>query len=142
MFTITGSGFGSYAGVNTRVLIGGTTASLSLWNDTTITGTIPNLTPGSQAVWVERLAGSGVSSSATSYFTVTTPEVASLTPSSGPIGAPFTITGTSFGAYAGANTRVTFDGVAAAHDEDRAVIAVAGHVQPADAGLSRGFRRG
>lgn len=113
VFTITGSGFGPYAGANTRVLIGGTTAALSLWNDTTIKGTIPSLAPGAQAVWLERSAGSGVASSATSYFNVTTPEVASLTPSSAPIGAPFTITGTSFGAYAGANTRVTFDGVIA-----------------------------
>ncbi|MDP3541634.1 MAG: IPT/TIG domain-containing protein [Elusimicrobiota bacterium] len=113
IFTITGNGFGPYAGANTRVLIGGTTAALSLWNDTTIKGTIPALPPGVVPVWLERSAGSGVSSSATSYFNVTTPEVATLTPSSAPIGAPFTITGTSFGAYAGANTRVTFNGVIA-----------------------------
>ncbi|MBI2788189.1 MAG: IPT/TIG domain-containing protein, partial [Elusimicrobia bacterium] len=112
-FTITGSGFGPYAGTNTRVLIGGATAALSVWNDTTITGTIPALPPGAQPVWLERSAGSGVSSSATSYFNVTTPVVATLTPSSAPIGASFTITGTSFGAYAGANTRVTFNGVVA-----------------------------
>ncbi|MBI2787327.1 MAG: IPT/TIG domain-containing protein, partial [Elusimicrobia bacterium] len=112
-FTLTGSGFGPYAGTNTRVLIGGVAAALSLWNDTTITGTIPALPSGAQPVWLERSAGSGVASSATSYFTITTPEVASLTPSSAPIGAPFTITGTSFGAYAGANTRVKFNGVVA-----------------------------
>ncbi|MBI2789066.1 MAG: IPT/TIG domain-containing protein, partial [Elusimicrobia bacterium] len=112
-FTLTGSGFGPYAGANTRVLIGGAVASLSLWNDTTITGTIPALPSGAQPVWLERSAGSGVSSSATSYFNVTTPDVASLAPSSAPIGAPFTITGTSFGAYAGANTRVKFNGVVA-----------------------------
>lgn len=112
-FTITGSGFGPYAGANSRVLIGGTTAALSLWNDTTIKGTMPALPSGAQPVWLERSEGSGVSSSATSYFEVTTPEVATLTPSSAPIGAPFAITGTSFGAYAGDYTRVTFNGVVA-----------------------------
>ncbi|MBI2788089.1 MAG: IPT/TIG domain-containing protein [Elusimicrobia bacterium] len=112
-FTITGSGFGPYAGANTRALIGGATAALSVWNDTQITGTIPNLPPGVQPVWLERSAGTGVQSSATAYFTVTVPAVAAMTPSSGPIGAPFTITGTSFGAYAGANTRVKFNGIAA-----------------------------
>ncbi|MCR4295667.1 MAG: IPT/TIG domain-containing protein, partial [Elusimicrobia bacterium] len=114
VFTITGTGFGPYAGANTRVLIGGATTALSLWNDTTITGTIPNLPAGAQPVWLERSAGDGVSSSATSYFNVTTPAVATLTPSSAPIGAPFTIIGTNFGAYAGANTRVTFNGTVAA----------------------------
>lgn len=112
-FTIKGSGFGPYAGTNTRALFGGVAAALSVWNDTTITGTIPALPSGVQPVWLERSAGSGVSSSATSYFTVTTPAVAALTPSSAPIGAPFTITGASFGTYAGTNTRVKFNGVAA-----------------------------
>ncbi|MEQ1918925.1 MAG: IPT/TIG domain-containing protein, partial [Elusimicrobiota bacterium] len=112
-FTLTGSGFGPYAGTNTRVLIGGVSAALSLWNDTTITGSIPALAAGSQPMWIERLSGSGVQSSDTAYFLVTVPEVATVTPSSAPIGAPFTITGTSFGAYAGSNTRVKFNGVAA-----------------------------
>ncbi|MCR4296294.1 MAG: IPT/TIG domain-containing protein, partial [Elusimicrobia bacterium] len=114
VFTITGAGFGPYAGANTRVLIGGATAALSLWNDTQITGTIPNLSAGAQPLWIERSAGTGVQSSATAYFEVTVPAVSSLSPSSAPIGAPFTITGTSFGAYAGTNTRVLFNGVSAA----------------------------
>jgi hypothetical protein len=112
-FTIKGSGFGPYAGTNTRALFGGVAAAVSLWNDTTIAGTIPALPAGVQPVWLERSAGAGVSSSATSYFTVATPAAASLTPSSAPIGAPFTIAGTSFGTYAGTNTRVKFNGVAA-----------------------------
>ncbi len=112
-FTIKGSGFGPYAGANTRALIGGVSAALSMWNDTTISGTIPNLAPGSQPVWLERSAGTGVTSSATSYFNVTVPAVATLTPSSAPIGAPFTITGSNFGPYAGTNTRVKIGGVAA-----------------------------
>jgi len=112
-FTLSGSGFGPYAGANSRVLIGGATAALSVWNDATITGTIPNVPSGSQPVWIERQSGTGVQSSATQYFQVTVPAVASLAPSSAPIGAPFTLTGTSFGAYAGANTRVKFGGIVA-----------------------------
>src|SRR5207253_1182555 len=113
-FTITGTGFGPYAGANTRALMGGIPASLSVWNENTITGTVPGaLAPGSYPLWLERSAGSGVQSSATSYFTVTAPVVATLSPSAAPIGAPFTITGTSFGAYAGENTRVKFNGAVA-----------------------------
>ena len=112
-FTVTGAGFGPYAGANTRVLIGGVVATVSVWNDATITGTVPNVPSGSQPIWIERQTGSGVQSSATDYFQVTMPEVATLTPSSAPIGAPFTITGTSFGTYGGANTRVKFDGIVA-----------------------------
>ncbi len=112
-FTITGTGFGPYGGGNTRVVIGGALAPLSAWNDTTISGTIPDLPAGSQPVWIERASGSGVQSSVTSYFLVTVPSVASLAPASAPIGAPFTLTGTSFGAYAGGNTRVKIGGVEA-----------------------------
>ncbi|MBI2787150.1 MAG: IPT/TIG domain-containing protein, partial [Elusimicrobia bacterium] len=112
-FTVTGEHFGIYAGANTRLLLGGTTVAVAVWNDTTITGTVPNLAAGSQPLWLERKSGTGVQSSATTYFLVTTPEVATLTPSSAPIGAPFSITGGNFGPYAGANTRVTFNGVSA-----------------------------
>ncbi|MBI5210844.1 MAG: IPT/TIG domain-containing protein [Elusimicrobia bacterium] len=105
-FTITGTSFGPYSGANTRVLIGGTTAPLSLWNDTTISGTIPGLSPGIVPVLVERAAAGGLVSSNTSYFEVTLPSVASISPSSGPIGVVFTLIGTSFGPYNGANTQV------------------------------------
>ncbi|MBI2787283.1 MAG: IPT/TIG domain-containing protein [Elusimicrobia bacterium] len=112
-FTITGEHFGPYAGTNTRLLLGGTTVAVAVWNDTTITGSVPNLEAGSQPLWLERKSGTGVQSSATAYFLVTTPEVATLVPSSAPIGAPFSITGNNFGPYAGTNTRVTFNGVSA-----------------------------
>jgi hypothetical protein len=113
-FTITGSGFGPYAGANTRALVDGVAAALSTWNDGTVAGTIPGtLAPGVHPIWLERSADGGVQSSATGYFTITSLSPASLTPSSAPIGAPFTITGTSFGAYAGALTRVKIGGVLA-----------------------------
>lgn len=112
-FTITGSGFGPYAGGNTRVLIGGVSAPLSLWNDSQISGSIPALSSGTTAVWIERQAGTGVQSSGTTYFNITVPAVASFSPSSAPIGAPFTFLGSSFGSYAGGNTVVLFNGVSA-----------------------------
>jgi hypothetical protein len=113
-FTITGTSFGPYNGSNTRVKIGGVAASLSLWNDTTITGTIPSLEPGSHAAVLERAtADGGLMQSGTSYFEVVLPAIATLTPSSAPIGAPFTITGTGFGPYAGSLTKVLVAGVAA-----------------------------
>ncbi|MDX6768773.1 MAG: IPT/TIG domain-containing protein [Elusimicrobiota bacterium] len=111
--TLTGGSFGAYAGANTRLLIGGSTAAVSVWNDATIKATVPSLPEGLHPIWVERKSGSGVQSSATSYFQVLTPAVATLTPSSAPIGAPFTLTGTGFGPYAGSNTRVLLGGVAA-----------------------------
>jgi hypothetical protein len=113
-FTITGTSFGPYNGSNTRVKIGGVAASLSLWNDTTITGTIPSLEPGSHAAVLERVtADGGLMQSDTGYFEVVLPAIATLTPSSAPIGAPFTITGTGFGPYAGSLTKVLIAGVAA-----------------------------
>ncbi|MFA5162765.1 MAG: IPT/TIG domain-containing protein [Elusimicrobiales bacterium] len=114
VFTIVGENFGSYNGANTRVLIGGTTCPLSLWNGTTIQGTVPGLLPaGPQPVVVERASGGYVIRSATSYFEITVPTLQSVSPSTGPIGMPFTLVGANFGAYNGSNTRVKIGGVVA-----------------------------
>ncbi|MFA6030889.1 MAG: IPT/TIG domain-containing protein [Elusimicrobiota bacterium] len=112
-FTLTGSGFGTYDGANTRVKFGTTLAPLSLWNDTTIAGTVPGLAAGVYAVRIERQSGSTTTSVSGGNFTVLTPSVASLAPSSAPIGAPFTLTGTAFGPYNGANTVALFNGTTA-----------------------------
>ncbi len=113
-FTLTGSGFGPYSGTNTQVLIGGATVVLSLWNDTTITGTVPTLSSGTQPMWLERFSGSGLETSNTVYFQIVTPAIASISPSSGPIGIPFTLTGSGFGPYSGINTQVLFSGTSVA----------------------------
>ncbi|MEQ1920784.1 MAG: IPT/TIG domain-containing protein, partial [Elusimicrobiota bacterium] len=105
-FTLIGSGFGPYAGTNTRLLIGGATAALSVWNDTTISGTIPALPAGVQPLWLERVSGAGLQSSDTIYLTVVEPAIAAITPSSGPIGVAFTLMGAGFGPYNGTNTQV------------------------------------
>ncbi len=112
-FTLTGTGFGAYAGANTRLLLGGATVPVSVWNDTTITGTVLALTPGTYPLWIERLGTGGLEASNTVYFQILAPTVGSLNPSTGPIGVPFTITGSGFGPYSGANTQVLFGAVAA-----------------------------
>jgi sugar lactone lactonase YvrE len=112
-FTISGSGFGAYDGSNTRVRIGHHTAPLSVWNDTTITGTIPGLAVGTYTAVVEIQSGSDVSYTKASVFGVIAPTVASLTPSSGPIGSPFTLSGAGFGPYNGVATVVLIGGATA-----------------------------
>ena len=112
-FTLTGTGFGAYGGGTTRLLVGGAPAALSVWNDTTISGVVPFLPAGPAAVWIERTSGTGLQSSNTVYLQVSAPGVDSFSPASGPIGAPWTISGSGFGPYGGGNTRVTFNGVAA-----------------------------
>ena len=107
-FTIEGTGFGAYSAGTTVVLIGGTTAPLTLWTDTKIQGTVPGtLAAGRQPVSVRR--GSAVLAEVLSY-TVTQPALYTLTPSSGAIGVPFTITGESFGNYVANYTRVFLGG--------------------------------
>jgi sugar lactone lactonase YvrE len=113
-FTISGSGFGTYNNANTRVLIGGTTAPLNTWNNTTIMGTIPGLSTGTYAVSVVIQAGSGLTISTAGFFTVITPTLSSISPPSGPIGVSFTLTGSGFGPYNNSATVVLMGGTTAA----------------------------
>ncbi|MDQ7774178.1 MAG: IPT/TIG domain-containing protein [Elusimicrobiales bacterium] len=107
-FTIEGAGFGTYSVGTTVVLLGDTTAPLTLWNDTRIQGTIPGtLATGQYPVYVKR---GGEVLAEVSPFTVAQPVLYSLTPSSGAIGLPFTITGESFGNYVAGYTRVLLGG--------------------------------
>lgn len=112
-FTVSGTEFGAYNGANTRLLMGGSTVAVSVWNDTTITGTVPTLSTGAQATWIERLTGGGLESSNTVYFQVVAPTIASVFPSSGPIGTSFSLSGSGFGTYNGANTQVLVGGTTA-----------------------------
>ncbi|MGD9641335.1 MAG: IPT/TIG domain-containing protein [Elusimicrobiales bacterium] len=113
-FAIYGTGFGNFSAGYTKVLIGGTTCPLTLWTDIKIQGTIPgSLAAGEHPVVVERTLNGGQVQSLPVAFSVTTPEAYSLSPSSGPIGLPFTITGASFGNYVANYTKVLVGGVAA-----------------------------
>ncbi|HBE88453.1 MAG TPA: hypothetical protein DDW67_04850 [Elusimicrobia bacterium] len=110
-FTVYGTGFGNYSAGWTRVLIGGTTAPLTLWTDTQIKGTVPGtIEPGAHEVVVERQLNGGLAASQPLGFTLLVPDLAAVTPSSGPIGLPFTLTGSGFGNYVANSARVLIGG--------------------------------
>jgi YD repeat-containing protein len=99
--TIAGTTFGSTAGT---VTFNGTSASAT-WGNSSITATVPSgATTGPVVITTSGgLASNGVT------FTVT-PNITSLSVTSGPVGTQVTITGTTFGSTAGT---VTFNGAAA-----------------------------
>jgi hypothetical protein len=108
---ISGKGFGSFAGqAQTRVLFGTTTAQVLAWTDARITVDVPGLAVGSYPVTVERLQGNYFRRTQAGSFCVTQLAVASLSPSSGPIGSAFAIKGAGFGPIDGAYTRVLLGG--------------------------------
>jgi hypothetical protein len=109
--TISGVGFGSYRSGYTTVLLGDTTAPITVWNDTTVKFTVPGaLGAGIYDVKLKRVSGSTVTLISAPYFTVTLPELYGLEPSSGPIGIPFTLLGASFGNYKAGSARVLIGG--------------------------------
>lgn len=99
LFTLTGTDFGPYYSTASFVRVGGSTAPLGAWSDTSITARIPALSTGLQPVYVQIETPFGTQLSATSYFTIYAPTITAVVPSSAPIGAPFTLTGQNFGTY-------------------------------------------
>jgi YD repeat-containing protein len=105
--TIAGSNFGSTQGSGT-VKFNGTTATITSWNATSIVATVPSgATTGNVVVFA-----SGVNSNGVTFTVVPAPSISALSPSSGIVGTPVTITGVNFGATQ-ANGTVTFGGVPA-----------------------------
>ena len=105
--TITGVNFGPAQGSST-VTFNGKAATTTSWSPTSIATSVPaGATSGNVIITVNGVASNGVT------FTVTTtssaPSVSNLNPSSGPVGAGVTITGTNFGS----SGTVTFNGTAA-----------------------------
>ncbi len=96
-----------------RVLIGGATAPLSLWNDTTINGTIPGLSTGTYPVYVQVQNASSTTALSVGFFSVLLPTAAGISITTAPIGTPFTIAGSGFGPYARTLTRVLIGSAAA-----------------------------
>jgi hypothetical protein len=91
--TITGTGFGSTQGTST-VKFNGTTATATSWSATSIVATVPSgATTGNVVVTV-----SGVASNGKSFTAVAAPNITTLSPTSGAVGASITVTGTNFGA--------------------------------------------
>ena len=106
--TVSGSNFGSSQGSST-VTFNGTIGTPTRWRSSSITVPVPTgATTGNVIVTVNGVASNGVS------FTVpsTAPAISSLSPTSGPVGAAVTISGTNFGASQGTST-VSFNGAAA-----------------------------
>jgi RHS repeat-associated protein len=103
--TIAGTNFGSPQGSGT-VSFNGAAASVTSWSATSVAVTVPSAaTTGNVVVFA-----SGVNSNGSS-FTVT-PDITSLSITSGAVGASVTITGTTFGSSQGSST-VKFNGTAA-----------------------------
>ena len=107
LVTINGGNFGASPGTST-VKFNGTTATPRTWSATTITVPVPaGATTGPLVVTV-----GGVSSNGVTFTVLPTPNITSLSPTSGGVGALVTITGTNFGTLA--TGIVTFNGVAGA----------------------------
>ena len=106
--TITGTNFGSTQGSGTVTFNGANATSIGSWTATQIVATVPtSATTGNVVV-----NASGVASNGINFTVLPTPNVASLSPTTGAVGASVTITGTNFGATQGTST-VTFNGTAA-----------------------------
>jgi hypothetical protein len=107
LVTITGANFGATQGTST-VSFNGTGATVSTWSATSIAVTVPaGALTGNVVVTV-----SGVMSNAVVFTVTPAPSITNVSPTSGPVGAPVTITGANFGATQGTST-VTFNGTAA-----------------------------
>jgi hypothetical protein len=104
--TITGTGFGTSQGSST-VSFNGTTGGPTSWSATSIVVPAPGgATTGNVVVTVGGVASNGVT------FTVGTPTITTLSPTSGPVGTSVTISGANFGSSQGSST-VTFNGTSA-----------------------------
>jgi hypothetical protein len=105
--TITGTNFASMQG--STVTFNGTAATPTSWSPTSIVVPVPNgATTGNAVVTVGGLTSNGVA------FTVPPPppSIASLSPTSGPVGTSVTIVGGNWGPTQGTST-VTFNGALA-----------------------------
>ncbi|HKR26366.1 MAG TPA: IPT/TIG domain-containing protein [Acidobacteriaceae bacterium] len=105
--TITGSNFGSSQGSSTITFSGKKATTITSWSATSIVADVPAGTPEGAGPVVVTV--NGVASTNNPNFTVTGPQVASLSPASGAIGTAVTITGSNFGSSQGTST-VTFNG--------------------------------
>ena len=103
--TITGTNFSATQGTST-LTFDGATVTPTIWGATSITFTIPAAaTTGNVIVTVN-----GIASNAVQFSVFPVPVITSLSPTTGAVGVPVTITGTNFGASTGA---VTFNTTAA-----------------------------
>jgi len=93
--TIAGTGFGSTQGTNTVTFNGTTATTIMSWGATSIVAAVPTGASTGNVV----VNASGVNSNGVNFAVV--PAITSVSPSSGAVGAPVTITGSGFGAAQG-----------------------------------------
>lgn len=100
--TITGTKFGAMQGYS-YVEFGAVLGTVTSWSNTQIVATVPNISNGTVNVQVSTGApGTVISNTVPFTVTVPTPNIASVSPTSGPVGTSVTVTGTNFGASQGA----------------------------------------
>lgn len=115
--TITGTNFGP--NLSTNIILfneSGNPAPVASWSATSIVIRVPaGATTGDLTVAIT--VGTSFVTSNGILFTVTptppAPSISSLSPTSGPVGTPVTITGANFGATQGNTSTVAFNGIAA-----------------------------
>src|SRR5262249_45014451 len=95
--TISGSGFGSSQGPGVLTFYNAQAATVTSWADNQIVATVP---PNATSGYVRVVIGSVVSNTNLN-FTVPTPQVTSISPTSGVVGMQVTINGTRFGTSPG-----------------------------------------
>ena len=111
---ITGTNFGATQG-NSYVTINGALSGATAWSDTSITIRVPsNASTGNLVVRVGREISAGAAFTFYPY-----PAIATVSPGSGAVGTPMTITGSNL-LDGGNNATVTFNGVPAAIVSDTA----------------------
>jgi hypothetical protein len=106
--TITGTSFGATQGTSTVKFNGTTATTFSSWTDTSIGVTVPaGATTGNVVVTVSNVASAGMN-----FTVVATPNISSLSPTSGAVGTLVTVNGTNFQPSQGMGS-ITFNGIAA-----------------------------
>ncbi len=103
--SVNGSGFGETQ--NGVVSINGVTASVQSWSDALVEVTVPSTTSGPLTV-----SNDGVISNAITFTVSSAVAITSISPSSGVVGTPVTISGSGFGATQ-SNSVVEFGGAPA-----------------------------
>lgn len=113
LVTIYGANFGSAQGLSTLSFSGTSITSVKSWSDTKIEFYVPSTaSSGTNYIAVKV----NITQSNTVGFTVitqNTPNISTISPTSGPVGTQVTVNGSNFGPTQGSST-VTFNGTAAA----------------------------
>jgi len=99
---INGSGFGATQGSSTVTFYPGVNASIVSWSDSQIQATVPS----AATTGLVKVTVGGITTTSNVDFTVPPPQVNSISPTSGIVGASVTITGSGFQSSKGTSTLV------------------------------------